>query len=83
MAACRRKRMVTPDEIEKILINKEFPDANTDDEDGNNLQKHGLARDGEKTMVKNSINVTNENISIEIGLKVSCEGFQAGRILSE
>ncbi|GFY77401.1 hypothetical protein TNIN_273781 [Trichonephila inaurata madagascariensis] len=43
MAACWRKRVVTPDEIEEILTNKEsgdeFSDANSDDDSRKNLQK--------------------------------------------
>ncbi|GFY66645.1 hypothetical protein TNIN_100481 [Trichonephila inaurata madagascariensis] len=46
MAACRPKRVVSSDEIDKFLTNKEpgdeFSYANSDDEVGNNRQKQDL-----------------------------------------
>ncbi|GFW59260.1 hypothetical protein TNCV_2910061 [Trichonephila clavipes] len=65
MEACLRKRMVTPDEIEKILTNKElgdeFSDANTDDKGGNNHQKQGLSLGGKKTIGSNETIVSQRN----------------------
>ncbi|GFV84753.1 SCAN domain-containing protein 3 [Trichonephila clavipes] len=56
ITACRRKRVVTPDEIGKISINKEsgdeFSGAKNDDEGGNSRQKQVLALAGVKTTIR-------------------------------
>ncbi|GFU07435.1 hypothetical protein TNCV_2203781 [Trichonephila clavipes] len=68
MAACRPERVVASDEIDKFLTNKEpgdeFPEANSDDEVGNNRQKQGLASGGENTMSNNETIVSQLNISM-------------------
>ncbi|GFV42348.1 hypothetical protein TNCV_3170161 [Trichonephila clavipes] len=57
MAAFQRKRVVTPDEIERTLPKKVevFSVSNSDDEGRNNHLKQGLAPGEEKTIVKNEI----------------------------
>ncbi|GFY63628.1 hypothetical protein TNIN_436761 [Trichonephila inaurata madagascariensis] len=66
MAACRPKRVVTSDEIDKFLTKKEtgdeFSDASSDNEVGNNRQKQGLASGGQKTMSNNETIVNQLNV---------------------
>ncbi|GFX84079.1 uncharacterized protein TNCV_4858871 [Trichonephila clavipes] len=83
MAACRRKRVVTPDEIEEILTSiyiykapgDEFSDANSDDDGGNNRQKQGLAswRRKQREAVK---------ISKTIAIPADCKVRSVIRILN-